>query len=70
MEKEHETTLRANGVCRVRCIQRLSEDKLKALGVSMGGAMMLLEVLHADATPGSSAGAPAERTAQVAPKRP
>ena len=70
LSKEHETTLRANGLCWVRCIQRLTEDKLEALGVSMGDAMMLLEVLHADATPGLPAGAPAERTAQVAPKRP
>ena len=70
VEKWHETTLRTNGLCRVRCIQRLTEYKLEALGVSMGDAMMLLEVLHADATPGSPASAPAERTARVAPMRP
>ena len=39
VEKEHETTLRANGLCRVRCVQRLIENKLEALGISMGDAM-------------------------------
>ena len=27
VEKEHETTLRANGLCRVRCVQRLTVEK-------------------------------------------
>jgi hypothetical protein len=36
VEKEHEKTLRANGLCRVRCVQRLTEEKLEALGISMG----------------------------------
>ena len=35
VEKEHEKTLRANGLCRVRCVQRLTEEKLEALGISM-----------------------------------
>jgi hypothetical protein len=47
VEKEHEKTLRANGLCRVRCVQRLTEEKLEALGISMGDAMVLLDVLHA-----------------------
>ena len=44
MEKEHETTLRANGLCRVRYVQRLTEDKLEALGVSMEDAMILVDM--------------------------
>ena len=28
---EHEETLRANGLCRVRCIKRLTEKKLEDL---------------------------------------
>ena len=67
MKLEHEKTLRANGLCRVR---RLQEDKLEALDISMGDAMMLLEVLHAAEEPAPPAGAPAERNAQVATKRP
>ena len=70
VEKEHEKTLRANGLCRVRCVQRLTEEKLEALGISMGDAMMLLDVLHAAAPPTPTAGAPAERVANVTPKRP
>ena len=59
----------------MRCVQRLTEDKLEVLGVSMGNVMMLLDVPHADATPGPPAGAmqvhrPAERAAQVAPEGP
>jgi len=70
VEKEHEKTLRANGLCRVRCVQRLTEEKLEALGISMGDAMVLLDVLHAAAPPTPTAGAPAERVANVTPKRP
>ena len=70
MEKEHEKTLHANGLCRVRCVQRLTEGKLEALGISMGDAMVLLDVLHAAAPPTPTAGAPAERVANVTPKRP
>ena len=70
VEKEHEKTLRANGLCRVRCVQKLREEKLEALGISMGDAMMLLGVLHTDVVPALPAGAPAERNAQVATKRP
>jgi hypothetical protein len=70
VEKEHEKTLRANGLCRVSCVQRLREDKLEALGISMGDAMMLLEVLHAAEEPAPPAGAPAEPAAQLVPRRP
>ena len=51
-------------------MQRLTEEKLEALGISMGDAMMLLDVLHAAAAPAPPAGAPAERDAKVTPKRP
>ena len=33
---EHEKTLRANGLCRVRSMQKLREEKLEVLGIYMG----------------------------------
>ena len=54
----------------MRCAQKLTEDKLEALGISIGDAMMLLDVLHAAAAPAPIAGAPAERAANITPKRP
>ena len=70
MGKGHEGTLRADGLCRVRCVQRLTEEELEALGISMGDAMVPLDVLHTAAPPTPTAGAPAERVANVTPKRP
>ena len=52
IEAEHEKTLRANSLCRVRYIKRLTEKKLGDLGINMGDAMMILEVLQTDATAG------------------
>ena len=34
-EAEHEKALRANGLCRVRCIKRLTQKMLEDLGISM-----------------------------------
>jgi hypothetical protein len=51
-------------------VQKLRGEKLDALGIIMGDALMLLDVLHADVVPTPSAGAPTERNAQVATKRP
>ena len=51
VKQEHHKTLKANGLCRVRCIRKLTEEKLQQLGVSMGDFMIILEVLHAEETP-------------------
>ena len=59
VKQEHHKTMRANGLCRVHCIRRLTEEKLQQLGVSMGDSMLILEVLHAEETP-EVAGAAAE----------
>ena len=59
MEQGHEKTLTANGLCRVRVIRKLTEEKLQLCGVSMGDAMIILELLHAQETP-QVAGAAAE----------
>jgi hypothetical protein len=67
---EHEETLRANKLCTVRCVQRLREGKLEALGISMGDAMMLLDVLHVDVVPAPPAGAPAKRAGAPQQRRP
>ena len=47
LKQEHHKMMKANGLCRVRCIRRLTEEKLQQLGVSM----IILEVLHAEETP-------------------
>ena len=44
-EAEHEKTLRANGLCKVRCIKRLTEKILGDLGINMGDPMMIMDVL-------------------------
>ena len=44
----HEETLRSNGLCRVRCIKRLTGERLEDLGISMGDAMMVLDVVQTD----------------------
>ena len=59
LKKEHHKTMTANGLCRVRCIRKLTEEKLQLCGVSMGDAMIILELLHAEETP-EVAGAAAE----------
>ena len=66
---EHEKTLKANDLCRVRVIRRLTDAKLGALGIIMGDAMMLLDVLHAETAP-SNLGVPAEHAPMRAPRRP
>ena len=66
---EHEETFRANGLCRVRVIRKLTDDKLEALGISMGDAMVLPDVLHAEAAQ-PDAGAQAEQAPMRAPRRP
>ena len=68
---ELEETLRANGLCRVRCIRRLADEKLHVedLGVSMGDGILLLDVLHTEQAP-ASAGAPAEQRQEPAASRP
>ena len=55
---EHETALRTNGLCRVRCIRGLTEDVLEDLGISVGGAMMVLDVLQGDSPSIGAAGEP------------
>ena len=57
VKQEHHKTLKANGLCRVRCIRKLTEEKLQQLGVSMGDSMVILEVLHAEETPDAGAAA-------------
>ena len=59
-DEKHEDTLRANGLCRVRVLRKLTEAKLEALGLSMGDAMMLVEALQEEK------GAPAELLAGAA----
>ena len=43
-------------MCRVHCIKRLTKKKLKDLGINMGDAMMILDVLQADAEPLANSG--------------
>ena len=57
VKQEHHKTLKANGLCRVRCIRKLTEEKLQHLGVSMGDSMIILEMLHAEETPDAGAAA-------------
>ena len=57
VKQEHHKTLKANGLCRVRCIRKLTEEKLQQLGVSMGDSMIILEMLHAEETPDAGAAA-------------
>ena len=57
--QEHHKTLTTHGLCRVRCIRKLTEEKLQQLGFSMGDSMTILELLHAEETP-EVAGAAAE----------
>ena len=53
------------------CIRKLTDDKLEALGPSAwGGAVVLRDVLHAEAAPGPTPGAPAEQAHARAPRRP
>ena len=60
-DKKHEDVLRANGLCRVRVLRRLTEEKLESLGVSMGDSMMLVEALQAEEpAPVAFVAAPAE----------
>ena len=47
-EQRHEDVLRANGLCRVRLLRRLTEEKLETLGLIMGDAMLLVEALRAE----------------------
>ena len=57
----------ANGLCRVRCILKLTEEKLQQLGISMGDSMIILELLHAGGALGAAgAGAEGEAPKQVA----
>ena len=66
VKQEHHKTMRANGLCRVRCIRRLTEEKLQQLRVGMGDAMIMLELLHAEETPGvAGAGAEGEAPRHV-----
>ena len=67
---EHEKALRANGLCRVRCIKRLTEKKLEDLGINMGDAMMVLDVLQADEEPQPTPGAAGEVRSAIKPRRP
>ena len=64
VKQEHHKTLTANGLCRVRCIRKLTEEKLQQLGISMGDSMIILELLHAEETP-EVAGAAAESGAPM-----
>ena len=62
--EKHEDVLRVNGLCRVRVLRKLSEQKLESLGVSMGDAMMLVEALQAEEpAPIALVAAPAEAAA-------
>ena len=53
----HHKALGANGLCRVRCIRGPTKGELQHLGVSMGGPMATLGVLHAGGAPGAGAAA-------------
>ena len=63
-EQKHEDVLRANGLCRIRVLRRLTEEKLEQLGVTMGDAMLLVEALQAtELAPVGMVAAPAEAAA-------
>ena len=55
VKQEHHKTLKANGLCRVHCIRKLTEEKLQQLGVSMGDSMV---ILTPDAGAAAEGGAP------------
>ena len=44
-DAKHEDALRANGLCRVRILRRMTEAKLESLGIPIEDAMILLEAL-------------------------
>ena len=69
-EAEHEKALRANGLCRVRCIKRLTQKMLEDLGISMGDAMMILDVLQDDSPSTDPQGAAGEPHSVNKPRRP
>ena len=70
MKQGHEKTFRSNGLCRVRVIKELTDEKMEALGITMGDAMMLLDVLHAEAQPQPAAGATGEGRSATVRRRP
>lgn len=66
-----EKTLRANGLCRVRCIEGLTEKKPEDLGIDMVDAVMILDVLQAGVEPLANSGptgAAGESRAAIEPK--
>ena len=65
---KHEEAMHANGLCRVRVLQRLEERHLQDLGVTLGDAIMILdELFEQDAGVSAAAhGAAAEVDAAVA----
>ena len=67
---EHEKTLRAGGLCRVRCTKRLTEGELENLGISMGDGMMILDVLQTNEEPEPALGAAGEVRSATKPRRP
>ena len=67
VKQKHHETLSANGLCQVRCILKLTEEKLQQLRISMGDSMIILELLHAEGALGAAgAGADGEAPKQVA----
>ena len=42
---KHEEAMHANGLCRVRVLQRLEERHLQDLGITLGDAIMILDEL-------------------------
>jgi hypothetical protein len=49
--ERHEEKMRENGLCRIRTLARLTEQHLRDVGVSVGDAMLVLELLHEAAPP-------------------
>ena len=69
--ERHEGVLRANGLCRVRVLRKLTEAKLESLGTSMGDAMMPVEALQEEkAAPAEAAPLLAVVTAAPRDRRP
>ena len=64
--RSHHKTLRANDLCRVRVLRRLKIRELVDIGISMGDAMEVLDILHdEEAEPTATEAAPVTTVAPV-----